>query len=83
MSTWILNEKGRPEDGSWELSIVHRDNEHGIRSYGWEGDDKLIVWSSGGPCSIECDQVVAKHVRKAALAALDELNGACNSANPV
>lgn len=45
---WIVNVKGNHNSG--EISIVRDNNSHGKRSYGWFGDDKILVFSSGGPC---------------------------------
>lgn len=35
---------------SWEISVVRESNAHGQRSWGWFGDDKLLVSHNGGPC---------------------------------
>ena len=55
MTYWIVDIKGSPgkagENATWEISVVRDDNTHGINSYGWEdGDSKLLVGHSGGPC---------------------------------
>jgi hypothetical protein len=46
MSDWIVNVKGGPR--SWEISVVKADNTHGIRSYGWYGEDKILVSALDG-----------------------------------
>ena len=50
MNKWIVNVKGGPTKASFEISVVREDNEHGITSYGWFDDDKLLISHSGGPC---------------------------------
>lgn len=51
---WIVNvlSGGRDERQVFlpEISVVKEGNAHGIRSYGWGGEDKIIVFSDGGPC---------------------------------
>lgn len=62
---WIVVEKGAPEH-AWELSIVRANNAHGIRSYGWFGDDKLVVATSGGPCNDVFHPTIANMLRDVA-----------------
>lgn len=70
---WIVDEKGTPEEGNWELSVVVRGS-HGVRSYGWHGDDKLAVAHSGGPCRTKYHPSVATQLRKVARFICDEMN---------
>ena len=48
---WIVNTKGGPEKPSFEISVLRDNNTHGIRSYGWFDEDKLLISHSGGPCT--------------------------------
>jgi hypothetical protein len=41
---WKANILGRPDEGNCEMSIVHEKNLHGFRSYGWDGEDKIILF---------------------------------------
>jgi len=41
---WVVNIKGNVES-HFEVSILRDDNEFGKRSYGWFGDNKLVVIS--------------------------------------
>jgi hypothetical protein len=47
---WIVDIKGANDDAG-EISIVRESNKHGIASYGWFGENKILVASSGGPCN--------------------------------
>jgi hypothetical protein len=47
---WIVVVKGNRERGGFEISIVRENNEHGRKSYGWFGADKLLVTHSGAGC---------------------------------
>lgn len=47
---WKVQVKGTRCSGDWEISVVHRENKHGQRSFGWIGDHKLLVGHNGGPC---------------------------------
>ncbi len=47
--SWIVHTKGGPGLESFEIAVLREDNEHGIRSYGWFGDRKILISHSGGP----------------------------------
>ena len=47
---WIVNTKGGPQKTSFEISVIRRDNAHGIQSYGWFDENKLLISHNGGPC---------------------------------
>ncbi len=49
MNKWIVESKGGP-GGTFEISVVRENNEHGIKSYGWFDDNKLLISHNGGPC---------------------------------
>lgn len=40
---WIPHTSDSPDQPEWEVSVVRSDNLHGQRSWGWDGDDKLII----------------------------------------
>lgn len=48
--TWEVQVKGERCSSGWEISVVHADNEHGRRSWGWFDEKKLLVSHNGGPC---------------------------------
>jgi hypothetical protein len=45
-------------DRGWEISVVKKDNKHGHDSYGWFGEDKIMV----GECGYPCSRAVAKYL---------------------
>ena len=47
---WKVQIKGERCSKSWEISVVRIDNALGQRSWGWFGEDKLLVSHNGGPC---------------------------------
>ncbi len=46
---WIVDTKGGPDDDSYEISVMRVNNDHGKKSYGWHGEDKIHISDSGGP----------------------------------
>lgn len=46
---WLVQVFGEKCSHSWEISVVRCDNIHGQRSWGWFGEDKLLVSHNGGP----------------------------------
>ena len=38
----------RDDEFILEISVIKKDNKHGHRSYGWGGEDKIILWDSSG-----------------------------------
>lgn len=48
---WVAQTKGDINSGSFEISVVRTDNEHGKRSWGWFDENKLLISHNGGPCS--------------------------------
>ena len=51
MSKWIVNIKGEANSECFEISVLREDNRHGISSYGWFNESKLLISHNGGPCS--------------------------------
>lgn len=47
---WIPHYKGDPQDG-FEICVIRQDNKHGLMSYGWFDENKIMISSSGGPCN--------------------------------
>lgn len=47
---WVVHTKGRAGDKSFEIAVLRADNSHGIESYGWFGENKLLISHNGGPC---------------------------------
>ena len=48
---WIVHYKGGPNQDCFEIAVVREDNGHGLKSYGWFDENKLLISHSGGPCS--------------------------------
>jgi hypothetical protein len=47
---WIVDIKGYAGCPGFEISVLRESNDHGQLSYGWFGDDKLLISHNGGPC---------------------------------
>lgn len=41
---WKPNILGKPNLSKCEMSIVHEDFKHGFRSYGWSGEQKIVLF---------------------------------------
>lgn len=74
MSKWIVNTKGGANKQHFEISVVHVDNEHGQRSYGWFDDHKLLISHNGGPCQWPVTQQVWDKLVQVANEVATELN---------
>ncbi len=55
---WMVGIKGAPGKSSFEISVLRKNNLHGIRSYGWFDNDKLLITHNGGPCHWPLIQIV-------------------------
>jgi hypothetical protein len=75
ISVWRVDVKGKAGDTSWEISVLRSSNVHGMRSYGWFGDDKLLVSHNGGPCRWPINEFVWSGQILIANALCDKLNG--------
>lgn len=51
MAKWVVSIKGDVTGTSWEIAVVREDNAHGLASWGWFDDSKLLVSHNGGPCN--------------------------------
>lgn len=51
MNKWKVEVKGEKCSGSWEISVVHVDNQHGFDSWGWFDENKHLISHNGGPCN--------------------------------
>lgn len=51
LDAWKVQVFGERCGRSWEISVVRESNKHGQRSWGWFGEDKLLVSHNGGPCN--------------------------------
>ena len=62
---WIVNVKGTFNNDP-EISVVKEDNHHGINSYGWFDENKILVFGSGGHCRYTLSEIVFnKHIETA------------------
>ncbi len=73
MNKWIVNVKGRLGD-NFEISVVREDNEHGILSYGWFDDNKLLISHNGGPCPWSVTSRIWNGLMELASVVASELN---------
>lgn len=72
-SPWIVHTKGAPGK-SFEIAVVRRDNHHGISSYGWFGEDKMLISHNGGPCKDSVSGLVWDELVAVATKVAKELN---------
>lgn len=74
MAKWVVDVKGKPDSDSFEITVLRDDNEHGKLSYGWIGEDKLLISQSGGPCRDRINTKIWNKLLKVAEEVADELN---------
>ena len=74
MNKWIVNVKGKANSSSFEISVVREDNAHGIRSYGWFDDTKLLISHNEGLCCWPLTERIWDKMIKLANEVADELN---------
>ena len=77
MCEWVVSELPpvSKSDEQWEVSLVRSNNEHGLNSFGWEDEDKIIIadGSSYAPYSDD-EPKNCKHAMKRAKVMADALN---------
>lgn len=71
---WIVNIKGKANESSFEICVVRENNTHGIISYGWFDENKLLISHNGGPCTWPLIQLVWDKMIKLANEVAIELN---------
>lgn len=76
MAKWIVNVKGRAGAEAFEISVIRADNKHGLSSYGWFDERKLLVTHNGGPCHDHLVPRVWDGAVKLAHEVADEMNAA-------
>ncbi len=69
---WIVNTKGGAGKSSFEIVVVRDDNRHGLVSYGWIDENKLLISESAGPWSVT--PFVWERLMKVAQETADHLN---------
>lgn len=74
MLKWRVQVKGECT-GSWEISVVREDNSHGMLSWGWFDDKKILISHNGGPCRWP----IPKYVFDANIMIANEICNALNS----
>lgn len=74
MAKWIPHTKGAAGEPSFEICVVREDNKFGQESFGWFGQDKILVTHNGGPCSWPLRQAVWDRCVKVAEELATELN---------
>lgn len=55
---WVVDIKGEPCSKLFEISVLRDNNQHGKDSFGWFGENKLMISNSGGPCRDPLIQLV-------------------------
>jgi len=58
--TWMVDVK--QFEKKYEISVLKADNAHGRESYGWFGENKMLIAGGSAPL---CDFVVAAHIKTA------------------
>ena len=74
MKKWIVHTKGIANNDTFEISVLRQDNEHGIASYGWFDENKLLISHNGGPCHWPIIPLVWDKLIRIAIEVADELN---------
>ncbi len=74
MNIWEAHTKGGPNRDSFEICVIRKDFEHGHLSYGWFGDEKLLVSHNGGPCRWGVSQLIWDRLLGVAEEVADKLN---------
>ena len=69
---WKVNKLG--EGMLMEISVVRSSFSHGFKSCGWDGPDKLIIWSSGGPCMYDLNTYLKEKMLDLAEEYVNHLN---------
>lgn len=69
---WISVVKGSPDDG-FEISVA-KSSAHGVKSWGWFGEDKILISHSGTSGDIKIPQRVWDKLIKIANEVRDEMN---------
>jgi hypothetical protein len=76
MAKWVVDIKGSAGKGSFEISVLRDNNELGKRSYGWIGENKLLITHSCGPRHWPLTKIVWDKLVNLAHEVADELNAA-------
>ena len=71
---WIVNVKGSANSSAFEICVVRENNTHGIKSYGWFDENKLLISHNGGPCTWPLIPLVWNKMIKIANEVVIELN---------
>jgi hypothetical protein len=78
MVRWVVDVKGSWDNPSFEISVLRDDNAHGKRSYGWFGENKLLISHDGGPCRDPVTKKVWDKLIRVAHEVADEMNAECS-----
>jgi|688.fasta_scaffold61293_13 hypothetical protein len=62
---WVVSIKGKVESQDFEVSVLRDDNKHGKLSYGWFGDNKLLIIQHG--CGAYGIRITSPLIRKIVL----------------
>ena len=73
-NAWEAYIRGNVFEPSLEISVIRKDNKHGHDSYGWFDVNKLLVFSSGGPCQHSLAPMVSAKMIELAFSVAEELN---------
>jgi hypothetical protein len=74
---WVVNElpPDSESDEQWEVSLVRSDNEHGLRSFGWDDENKIIIADGSSYAPYSDDELEnCKHAMYRAKVMADALN---------
>ena len=73
-SDWIAQVKGEKCSEKFEISVVRESYELGKMSWGWFGNDKLLISHNGGPCQWPLTEKVWNKIVQLAEDVAGELN---------
>ena len=74
IDAWLVHTKGTSDKKFWEICVIKESNRHGIESYGWFNEKKILISSSGGPCNYTVSEFIWNKLVQVAQEVADELN---------
>jgi hypothetical protein len=70
---WIVSIKGWCDEPAYEISVVKQNNEHGLKTYGWFDENKLLITHNGAG-RVPMEEIVWNRQMKLAKDVADLLN---------
>lgn len=77
LGRWVAHSKlesALDEPASFEICVIRERYEHGLRSYGWFDQNKLLISHNGGPCRFPLTKKILDKLLALAAEVAGELN---------